>query len=155
MFMSKLSAVHTTTSDWAANYLTKEEYRIQNMLEPVLYEDSKNLYNLAYRKYKDRLMFRSKTVIVADNKLELINIWDSAETHDAFVAEVKRDDYLAAFESVGLNASYEFAELTTEQAAAVIQSVVDQPQRIIQELKPVFGIAVENVGDPLKVPASE
>lgn len=151
MLLSKLTARHTTITDWAEKYLEKPEYRFQNMLEPVLYADSRNLYNLAYRKYKEHLLFRSKSTYPADNTLVLINIWDSVESHDAFTSEVNRQAYLDAFQAVGVDASYEFLEPTLEEATALIKVIVAEPNCIIQELHPIFGVTGVAIGDPLKV----
>ena len=91
-------------TNWAENYLYRENYRITEMVLPILKSDFLNFYGLTLQTCvkNNWLMLRAKLYNEEQNNICLFQIWESKKCYESFLKKIEAIKFEKAIKSTGL-----------------------------------------------------
>lgn len=142
----------SNVKDWAKNYLHVRDYRITEMVLPVLKSDFLNAYELALQVVvkNNQLNLRAKIYDEKRNSICLFQIWKTEKCYKKFLKEIKETKFEKAIKSTGLR----FEKKMTERVPSnFLQDQVEgmRFKKVIwQFVNPIFKKDWMVIGDPIR-----
>ena len=140
--------------DWAKNYLHKKDYRITEMVLPILKFDFLNAYGLTLQAFvkNNQLILRAKLYDEKQNSICLFQIWKTRKCYKRFLKEVKATKFEKAIRSTGLRFE---KKITEKVSSSFLHEQIEQmkfKRAIWQFVNPIFKKDWMVIGDPIRDP---